>query len=216
MRALNAQFELFDTADVPVGDWNGGMQQGSKLPGWGSALKYKNSGNKAKKYLKTNDITFFEAANRAHFTRNFAQIECCTEQEPRVLRKTKLRLRSGQARKEGDKKSSTWPTDLTASVRSPLRPESPAPPTAPIRPQANSSKSTLSGARTASCARATQGDTVRTRRLAPNRDSQGLHFSIEVAALESQSFGRARDVALIFLEFAEDVVALVGGSRLLQ
>lgn len=59
-------------------------------------------------------------------------------------------------------------------------------------------------------------DTVRTRRLPPHRDSQGLHFSIEVAALESQSFGRARNVALILLEFAEDVVAFVGGSRLLQ
>jgi len=34
-----------------------------------------NSGNEAKKYLKTNDITFFDAANFVHFTRKFAQIE---------------------------------------------------------------------------------------------------------------------------------------------
>jgi len=35
----------------------------------------KNGGNEAKKYLKTNDITIFDAANYAHFTRKFAQIE---------------------------------------------------------------------------------------------------------------------------------------------
>jgi len=35
----------------------------------------KNSGNEAKKYLKTNDITFFDAANYAHLTRKFAQVE---------------------------------------------------------------------------------------------------------------------------------------------
>jgi hypothetical protein len=75
MRALNAQFELFHTAHVPAGDWNGRIQQGSKLPGRGSARKYKNSGNEAKKSLKTKDITFFDAANCAHFTRKFAQIE---------------------------------------------------------------------------------------------------------------------------------------------
>jgi hypothetical protein len=35
----------------------------------------KNSGNEAKKYLKTKDITFFSGANCAHFTRKSAQIE---------------------------------------------------------------------------------------------------------------------------------------------
>jgi hypothetical protein len=75
MRALNAHFKLFDNAHAPAGDWNGGTPQGSKLPGRGSAQKYKNSGNEAKKYLKTNDITFFVAANCAHFTRKSAQIE---------------------------------------------------------------------------------------------------------------------------------------------
>jgi hypothetical protein len=75
MRALNAQFELFGTAHVPTGCWNGDMQPGSKLSGRESAREYKNSGNEAKKYLKTNDISFSDAANRAHFTRKFAQIE---------------------------------------------------------------------------------------------------------------------------------------------
>ena len=53
-------------------------------------------------------------------------------------------------------------------------------------------------------------------RLAPNRDSQRFHFPIKVAALEPEGFGGARNVALAFLEFAEDVVALVGGARFLQ
>ncbi len=75
MRTLNAQFEPFDAADVPAGDWNGGAQWGSMLPGRESTLKYKNSGNEAKKYLKTNDITFFNAAKRARFACQSAQIE---------------------------------------------------------------------------------------------------------------------------------------------
>jgi hypothetical protein len=74
MGASNAQFELFDTADVPTGDWNGGMQQGSKLPGWGSVRKYKNSGNEAKKWLKTKDITFLNAANYARLACQLTQI----------------------------------------------------------------------------------------------------------------------------------------------
>jgi hypothetical protein len=37
--------------------------------------KMKNSGNEAKKYLKTKDITFSSDANCAHFTRKSAQIE---------------------------------------------------------------------------------------------------------------------------------------------
>jgi hypothetical protein len=34
MRALNAKFEPFDTADVPAGAWNGEVRQGSELSGW--------------------------------------------------------------------------------------------------------------------------------------------------------------------------------------
>ena len=41
----------------------------------GNQEKMKNSGNEAKKYLKTNDITFFNDANYARFARKFAQIE---------------------------------------------------------------------------------------------------------------------------------------------
>jgi hypothetical protein len=74
MHALNAQFEFFQTAHVLAGDRNGGMQQGSKVPGWGSEQKYKNTGNEAKKLLKTRDITFLNAANYARFACKLAQI----------------------------------------------------------------------------------------------------------------------------------------------
>jgi hypothetical protein len=33
-----------------------------------------NSGNEAKKYLKTKDINFFDAANYAHFARQLAAL----------------------------------------------------------------------------------------------------------------------------------------------
>jgi len=45
MRTLTAQFGPFDTAHVPARDRNGEMQQGSRRPGWGSTLNYKNRGN---------------------------------------------------------------------------------------------------------------------------------------------------------------------------
>jgi hypothetical protein len=63
----------------------------SRLLGWGNASgfgtarlgeiprrgrKCKNSGNKAKEYLKTKDITFLNGANCAHFACRFAQIGC--------------------------------------------------------------------------------------------------------------------------------------------
>jgi len=117
MHALNAQFEPFDTSYVPVGNWNGGMRQGSKFPGTESARKYKNSGNEAKKYLKTKDITFLDSANRAHFTRKFAQIERGNQQNSHILRKTERKASNREARLESDKKSATWPAaDLTARV----------------------------------------------------------------------------------------------------
>jgi hypothetical protein len=40
------------------------------LAGTGNCEKYKKSGNEAKKYLKTKDITFLNAANSAHFAPN--------------------------------------------------------------------------------------------------------------------------------------------------
>jgi len=40
----------------------------------GNREKYKNSGNEAKKYLKTKDNHFLNAANCARFARKLAQI----------------------------------------------------------------------------------------------------------------------------------------------
>jgi hypothetical protein len=74
MRAINAQFEIFYLARVPAGHSGGGTRLGSETDGSGnapgSARKYKKSGNEAKKYLKTKDITFLNAVDSAHFTRN--------------------------------------------------------------------------------------------------------------------------------------------------
>ncbi len=68
------EFEPFDTAHVSVSSWIQGIQQGSNLPGCVSPQKYKKSGNELKKWFKTNDITFIDAAIDARFARNSAQI----------------------------------------------------------------------------------------------------------------------------------------------
>jgi len=62
MGTLDAQFGLFSTSHFPASGRNG-RQRGrlQNFPAGGSphgAMKYKNSGNEAKKWLKTNDITF--------------------------------------------------------------------------------------------------------------------------------------------------------------
>jgi len=47
-------------------------------------------------------------------------------------------------------------------------------------------------------------------------DAERLHLAIKVAAFESQDFGGAADVALLLVQRAKDVVALVGGTGFLQ
>jgi len=59
--------------------------------------KMKNSGNEAKKYLKTKDITFFSAADYARFVRNLTPIALPKGQTMRDLHKTKLKPRCGKA-----------------------------------------------------------------------------------------------------------------------
>ena len=98
MRALNAEIELSDTARVAAGAWISGMRPDSKLPEWGIAREYKNSGNEAKEYLKTKDITFFDAANCARFARRLAAFGPRKEQKsPRLAE-----LKSGLATRPGD------------------------------------------------------------------------------------------------------------------
>jgi hypothetical protein len=47
-----------------------------------------NSGNEARKYLKTKESHFLNAANSAHFARKLAQIGPQKEQKQRILRET--------------------------------------------------------------------------------------------------------------------------------
>ncbi len=79
MRVPNAQFELFHTARVLFGGWSGGIASGRGIVRSAEIRRcprnYKNSGNEAKNSLKTNHITFFDAANYAQLTRRFIPIE---------------------------------------------------------------------------------------------------------------------------------------------
>ena len=75
MREPRVKFELSDTSHVLAG--TGKVGGGQHRPGRGiqrTARKYENRGNEAKEYLKTKDITFFNAANYARFVREFAAI----------------------------------------------------------------------------------------------------------------------------------------------
>ena len=51
------------------------MWRGSGDSGKWAHGKMQNSGNEAKKWLKTKDITFFNGANLVRLVRKFAQIE---------------------------------------------------------------------------------------------------------------------------------------------
>jgi hypothetical protein len=78
MREIEANFELIDIAHVGAGDWivGDGAETEIALPGEarGTAREYKNSGNEAKKWLKTKHITFLGGANDASFACKLAQI----------------------------------------------------------------------------------------------------------------------------------------------
>ena len=79
MREMDPKFELFDIAHVRAGDWIVGDATGTEIArlveALGTVREFKNTGNKAKKWLKTKDITFFNAANCAYFARKLARIE---------------------------------------------------------------------------------------------------------------------------------------------
>jgi len=78
MRAFEAEIELSDVPDVlrVTGSVTSaaGFEIGRKEGPWRSPRNYKNTGNKAKKWLKTKDITFSSAENDACFARQSAQI----------------------------------------------------------------------------------------------------------------------------------------------
>jgi hypothetical protein len=56
----------------------------------------KNSGNEAKKWLKTKDITFFDGADYARFACKSGLIGPRNERKPQDLRKTNRSLQAGE------------------------------------------------------------------------------------------------------------------------
>ena len=74
MRVLNAKFELFGAAHVLTTAGNRERRQFELRGTHRIVRKYKNSGNEAKKSLKTKDGTFFNAVNCARFARKSAPI----------------------------------------------------------------------------------------------------------------------------------------------
>ena len=77
MGASCVEFELSDTSHDLAKAANRKRDRGHNLAGAGiqrTARKYENGGNEAKEYLKTKDITFFNAADYARFVREFAAI----------------------------------------------------------------------------------------------------------------------------------------------
>jgi hypothetical protein len=96
MRALNAEFELFGTAHVPAGEWVAGDVAETEIARLGetrrTAREYKNSGNEAKEYLKTKDITFLKAVNDARFAHKLTAIWRKKEHKTPRCAKNEVRL----------------------------------------------------------------------------------------------------------------------------
>ena len=110
MDALKAEFELCNSLHVlgraSIGEcgrfeiaWERGTQR--------TARNYENRGNKAKKYLKTKDITFFNAANSASLARNLSAIEPQKDRTTPDFAKTRSGLATAARCCDSDKKSAT-------------------------------------------------------------------------------------------------------------
>ncbi len=69
MREIEPKFELIDIAHVGPGNWTVGDAPGTEIARLGetrgTARECKNSGNKAKNWLKTKHITFLKDSNQA-------------------------------------------------------------------------------------------------------------------------------------------------------
>jgi len=78
MSEIEIRFEGFDGARVGAGDWTVGDVAGAEIARLGetrgTAREFKNSGNKAKKLLKTKHITFLSAASQPSLASQLAQI----------------------------------------------------------------------------------------------------------------------------------------------
>ena len=91
MREVEPKFEVFGIARVGAGNWIVGDAAGTGFAGLGetrgAAREFKNTENKAKKWLKTKDISFLKAANQESLTRQSAQIRPGREQGTRQFGK---------------------------------------------------------------------------------------------------------------------------------
>ena len=79
MRGINPKFDLFDIAHVRAGDWIVGDVAGTGIVRLGetrgTAREFKNTENKAKKWLRTKGITFLKGANQGPLAGQSAQIK---------------------------------------------------------------------------------------------------------------------------------------------
>src|ERR1041385_3000807 len=66
------------------------------------------------------------------------------------------------------------------------------------------------------CARDFRNSSGSSKQLFLNRYSQRLHFPIKMTSFEAKHFRRAADVAVVFVEFLEDIVALISGACLVK
>jgi hypothetical protein len=114
MRALKAEFELSNNLHVlaraSVGECDR-FEIARERVIQRTARKYENRGNEAKKCLKTKDITFFNAANSAHFARTLSAIEPPKDQTTPDFAKTRSGLAIPMRCYDTDKKSARQPRD---------------------------------------------------------------------------------------------------------
>ena len=79
MREMDPKFELFDIAHVKAGDWIVGDVAETEVAQLGetrgTAREFKNTENKAKKWLKTKGITILKGANQGPLAGQSAQIK---------------------------------------------------------------------------------------------------------------------------------------------
>jgi hypothetical protein len=95
MSTLSAQFQLSWRTPVPAVGllWRRPTSRFENEPAQDTprnAEKYKNSGNEAKEYLKTKDLTFLNAAKDAHLARKLTQIGENNDQKLPYLTRTNL------------------------------------------------------------------------------------------------------------------------------
>jgi len=114
MRALKAEFELCNNLHVltraSVGEGDR-FEIAREREIQTTTRIYENRGNELNKCLKTNDITFFNAAKFAHFARNLSAIEPQKDQTTPDFAKTRSGLAIPMRCCDTDKKSASQPRD---------------------------------------------------------------------------------------------------------